>query len=687
MLINYFTKEKNYQLKLWYVVLENMSEDNSSKGRSILQRDLFVRSIPSDVTSDDLATFFSEFVPVKHAVVVTNPGTGESKGFGFVSFVEAKDAQDAMDKAMKAKLNGARLRIEFAKPRERKDGSKESNESPEVEKRRPRLIIRNMPWSVRDKNVLVKIFSKYGKVVDAIIPRTNNNRMSGFAFVTMRKKVHALKAIEDSKDLRIEGREVAVDFALEKGKWESKNGDDVESEEFDDESSGEEEEGDDDESESEIEDNEEVDGFIEDEAGVSGGGSEDNEGEGEDEEAEEDEVEEDEPSRPKRRPAPNDCTIFVRNIPYDATDDLLQEHFSQFGRVRYAMTVRDTKLDQPKGTAFVAFVNSEDCESCVTQAPKNSGSSILVADDVDARYVFEGRILSVAKAVDRSTAEQLSTVSASKRAQLLGKEPQLKDKRNIFLLNEGRVTSESKLGKLMNTVELDIRQKSYDLRKKQLSTNPSLHVSLTRLAIRNIPRAMTEKALKALARTAIVEFAKEVKDGKRQPLTKEEVLRSKKADNSFDVKSKHGIVRQAKVVKEHKVSGDLGRSRGYGFVEYRDHRTALMGLRWLNAHYVTKEELISGLTKEEAETIEHEGAKGRTLVVEFAIENAQVVKRRRENQFRAKTFNNKRKFEEVEDQKEEPNEAQNSKKSKEAEFDPVKKIIANKRKAKKVNKR
>lgn len=40
-----------------------------------------------------------------------------------------------------------------------------------------------------------------------------------------------------------------------------------------------------------------------------------------------------------------------------------------------------------------------------------------------------------------------------------------------------------------------------------------------------------------------------------------------------------------------------------GFIEYRDHKTALMGLRWLNAHEVTPEEAVEGLTDEEKKNV------------------------------------------------------------------------------------
>ena len=84
-------------------------------------------------------------------------------------------------------------------------------------------------------------------------------------------------------------------------------------------------------------------------------------------------------------------------------------------------------------------------------------------------------------------------------------------------------------------------------------------------------------------------------------------------------------MRQSKIIFEGregaKVSEDsgAGRSRGYGFIEYSSHRWALMGLRWLNGHAVE-----SGTGKKQR------------LIVEFAIENAQVVSRRREREEKAR---------------------------------------------------
>jgi nucleolar protein 4 len=55
-----------------------------------------------------------------------------------------------------------------------------------------------------------------------------------------------------------------------------------------------------------------------------------------------------------------------------------------------------------------------------------------------------------------------------------------------------------------------------------------------------------------------------------------------------------------------------------------------MGLRWLNAHTVTRDEIYEGLSEEEKKVAQAEKFNKRILVVEFAIEHANIIKRRRE---------------------------------------------------------
>jgi nucleolar protein 4 len=186
-----------------------------------------------------------------------------------------------------------------------------------------------------------------------------------------------------------------------------------------------------------------------------------------------------------------------------------------------------------------------------------------------------------------------------------------------------------------------MREASAKQRKQLIESNPSLHLSLTRLSVRNLPRSITSKDLKDLARQAVVGFASDVKAGKRQKLSKEETIRGgeeMQAAEAARKKSGKGIVKQAKVVFEStggsKVSEEsgAGRSRGYGFIEYHTHRNALMGLRWLNGH------AIDYKVKENTGKLSREDIQDRKkrLIVEFAIENAQVVMRRKEKEDKAR---------------------------------------------------
>ncbi|SCU85113.1 LADA_0D05776g1_1 [Lachancea dasiensis] len=607
---------------------------------------LFVRSIPFDATDEELATFFADLAPIKHAVIVKDDEKN-SRGFGFVSFAVEDDTKEALSKARKAKFKGRLLRVDIAKRRDRSgSGQKRAEPVKTAEERenellggKAKLIVRNMPWSVRNPDQLKKIFMRFGTVVEAKIPKKPDGKLCGFAFVTMKKLAACKKAIEESKGLKIDGRPVAVDFAIQKNKWEEHKQENITipAQESDTDSHGEEQEESDAESDS-LEDEQDS----EDDEDQEAGDDNTRDDESDEDDGEQAELTSDGESDVQDRPKPNrqeNWSIFVRNVPYDATRESLEEHFSKFGPVKYALPVQDKETGLAKGSAFVAFKSAETFDDCVNNAPASGTTSLLISDDVPYKYVYDGRILSITPSLDRETAERYAERNASKRKETFGKAPTVRDKRNLYLLNEGRITEGSILSQLLSSKDMEIRESSYKLRVEQLKKNPGLHLSLTRLAIRNLPRAMTDKALKALARKAIVEFATEVTLKKRHPLSKEEIQRSTKEKYKFmdedeinakkKKDKKQGVVRQAKVIMEVKGS-TTGRSRGYGFVEFRDHKAALMGLRWLNAHEVTRTEVLEGLDEEEKKAVDVEGLNRRRLCVEFAIENANVVKRRRE---------------------------------------------------------
>src|SRR4051812_32649369 len=89
-------------------------ETNASAGRS-----LFVRSLPATATSDKLTELFSQNYPLKHATVVIDPITKQSKGYGFVTLADAEDAKRALEEFQGHNFQGRKMKIEIAQPRSR----------------------------------------------------------------------------------------------------------------------------------------------------------------------------------------------------------------------------------------------------------------------------------------------------------------------------------------------------------------------------------------------------------------------------------------------------------------------------------------------------------------------------------------------------------------------------------------
>ncbi|OPB46631.1 hypothetical protein A0O28_0067550 [Trichoderma guizhouense] len=619
------------------------------KAKTDDRRSIFVRSLPPNVTNESLADFFSQYFPVKHATVVIDQKTKESRGFGFVSFADADDAKDAKEALDKKEWDGRRIRIEVAEPRQRKDdpdsedaGKKQGKGREAYQPPPTKLIIRNLPWSIKTSEQLSKLFISYGKVKFADLPQ-NKGKLKGFGFVTLRGRPNAEKALEAVNGKVIDGRTLAVDWAVDKQTWDKQQtaeGDGKEAKETEDEDDkptakdkGVGADGEvknrDDQLQSDLANfMKNYMGNMEDEEDENE--EQDDEDEDEDDEdmklldEEEEDEEEKEPEKPKRElMTDNSATVFVRNLPFTATDEQLKSFFGHFGSVRYARVVMDKATERPAGTGFVCFVDAADAKTCLIGAPRRAQPtaggvkhSILQDENADptGKYTLDGRVLQVAQAVGKNEAANLAENSLAARRQ--------KDKRRLYLLSEGQLGAGSPLRGLLSDAEVRMRQASAAQRKKLVEKNPMLHISMTRLALRNIPNDIGAKDLKELARKAVVGFAKDVKEGRRQPLSKEENARDGKdaKDKEKDRKLKRkGIVKQAKIVfednKGSKVSetSGAGKSRGYGFIEYTSHRWALMGLRYLNG-------------------LELDGNNGRKqrLIVEFAIENAQVVKRRQD---------------------------------------------------------
>ncbi|MEN0064341.1 MAG: RNA-binding protein [Myxococcota bacterium] len=81
---------------------------------------LFVGGLSWDTTDQSLASAFSAYGEVTEAKVITDRDTGRSRGFGFVTFANAADAQTAIHTMDSSQLDGRSIRVSEANERPRR---------------------------------------------------------------------------------------------------------------------------------------------------------------------------------------------------------------------------------------------------------------------------------------------------------------------------------------------------------------------------------------------------------------------------------------------------------------------------------------------------------------------------------------------------------------------------------------
>jgi RNA recognition motif-containing protein len=83
---------------------------------------LYVGNLSYGVSDSALEQLFSQFGTVQSAQVIQDRATGRSKGFGFVEMDNDAQAQAAIDGLHERELDGRRLTVNEARPREDRGG-------------------------------------------------------------------------------------------------------------------------------------------------------------------------------------------------------------------------------------------------------------------------------------------------------------------------------------------------------------------------------------------------------------------------------------------------------------------------------------------------------------------------------------------------------------------------------------
>jgi RNA recognition motif-containing protein len=81
-----------------------------------MSKKLFVGNVAWSATEDDLRNLFSQQGEVEDLIILKDKFTNRSKGFGFVTFANEDDANNAVSELNGFNLNGRNLVVNEARP-------------------------------------------------------------------------------------------------------------------------------------------------------------------------------------------------------------------------------------------------------------------------------------------------------------------------------------------------------------------------------------------------------------------------------------------------------------------------------------------------------------------------------------------------------------------------------------------
>lgn len=400
-------------------------------------------------------------------------------------------------------------------PKKKFKKKNEKPEKPEIN-RRARLIVRNISYKETDEK-LKKFFEKFGDVVEVKVLKRADGRLVGCAFVQFDKVNDAAKAIAQVSGKLVSGRVVQIDWAVGKSVYlkHLEDGKKIKTEE---EIKVEDEKPDIVEVKVESEDEEEDDDDDDD----------DEEQDDDDDDMSDDEDEEIDDKKNIKKQESNDIqegkTVFIKNIPFTATDEDLKQSCLVFGKLYYALVIKDPISGHAKGTGFVKFVEKESADLCL-----QAGTEFKLLDAV----------LDPHPAMTRNDIKTKHEQSKKK---------EVADSRNLYLIKEGVILAgaPSSVG-----VTAGDMKKRLDLEsiKQQMLKNLNRFVSKDRLSIHNLPQAIDNDKLR------------------------------KMVEDRTKLKPK-----ECRVLRENKPSVGFpqGKSKGFGFISFPSHEDALKALRKLN---------------------------------------------------------------------------------------------------------
>ncbi|EHK17495.1 uncharacterized protein TRIVIDRAFT_43079, partial [Trichoderma virens Gv29-8] len=163
---------------------------------------LFAGSLAWSVDDNALYQAFESFDGLVGARVVTEKGTGRSRGFGYVDFKDAESAQVAYEAMQGQDVGGRNINLDYANARP--EGSNPQDRAADRAKKHgdtlsaesDTLFVGNLPFDT-DQDTVTEFFNEVAAVTSVRLPTDpDSGNLKGFGYVTFGSVEDAKAALE-----------------------------------------------------------------------------------------------------------------------------------------------------------------------------------------------------------------------------------------------------------------------------------------------------------------------------------------------------------------------------------------------------------------------------------------------------------------------------------------------------------
>ncbi|RXN00924.1 ELAV-like protein 4 [Acipenser ruthenus] len=144
---------------------------------------LIVNYLPQNMTQEEFRSLFGSIGEIESCKLVRDKITGQSLGYGFVNYIDPKDAEKAINTLNGLRLQTKTIKVSYARP-----------SSASI--RDANLYVSGLPKTMSQKE-LEQLFSQYGRIITSrILVDQVTGASRGVGFIRFDKRIEAEEAIK-----------------------------------------------------------------------------------------------------------------------------------------------------------------------------------------------------------------------------------------------------------------------------------------------------------------------------------------------------------------------------------------------------------------------------------------------------------------------------------------------------------